>query len=86
LKLTGEINIEPGNVNLPLGGLLLQVLQFKFSPGDISLESDKQPLDLLELALPLLLLVQELSNLALQLLYLSFVGDIPFIQLLGHIH
>jgi hypothetical protein len=57
LKFTGEIDVEPGNVNLPLGGLLLLVLQFKFSPGDISLGSDKQPLDLLELSLPLLLLV-----------------------------
>jgi hypothetical protein len=37
LKLTGEIGVEPGNVNLPFGGLLLQVLQFKFSPGGISL-------------------------------------------------
>jgi hypothetical protein len=38
------------------------------------------------LAIPLLLFVQELSNPALQLLHLSLVGDIPFIQPLGHIH
>jgi hypothetical protein len=37
LKLTGEIGIEPGNVNFPFGGLLLQVLQFRFSSGGISL-------------------------------------------------
>jgi hypothetical protein len=37
LKLTGEISIEPGNVNFPFGGLLLQVLQFNFSPRGISL-------------------------------------------------
>jgi hypothetical protein len=26
LKLTGEIDVEPGNINFPLGGLLLQML------------------------------------------------------------
>jgi hypothetical protein len=26
LKLTGEINVELGNINFPLGGLLLQML------------------------------------------------------------
>jgi hypothetical protein len=26
LKRTGEIDVEPGNINFPLGGLLLQVL------------------------------------------------------------
>jgi hypothetical protein len=36
LKLTGEIDVEPGNINFPLGGLLLQMLQFKFGPGGIS--------------------------------------------------
>jgi hypothetical protein len=25
-KLTGEIDVEPGNINFPLGGLLLQML------------------------------------------------------------
>jgi hypothetical protein len=36
LKLTSKIDIEPRNFNLPLGGLLLQMLQFKFGPGGIS--------------------------------------------------
>jgi hypothetical protein len=36
LKLIGEIDIEPGNINFPLGGLLLQMLQFKFGPSGIS--------------------------------------------------
>jgi hypothetical protein len=36
LKLTGEIDVEPGNINFPLGGLLLQMLQFKSGPGGIS--------------------------------------------------
>jgi hypothetical protein len=36
LKLTGKIDVEPGNINFPLGGLLLQMLQFKFGPGGIS--------------------------------------------------
>jgi hypothetical protein len=36
LKLTGEINVEPGNINFPLGGLLLQMLQFSFGFGGIS--------------------------------------------------
>jgi hypothetical protein len=36
LKLTGEIGVEPGNLNLPLGGLLLPMLQFSFSSGGIS--------------------------------------------------
>jgi hypothetical protein len=35
-KLTGKIDVEPSNFNLPLGGLLLQMLQFKFGPGGIS--------------------------------------------------
>jgi hypothetical protein len=26
LKLTGEIDVEPGSINFPLGGLLLQML------------------------------------------------------------
>jgi hypothetical protein len=26
LKLTSEIDVEPGNINFPLGGLLLQML------------------------------------------------------------
>jgi hypothetical protein len=36
LKLTSEIDVEPGNINFPLGGLLLQMLQFKFGLGGIS--------------------------------------------------
>jgi hypothetical protein len=36
LKLTGEIDVEPGKINFPLGGLLLQALQFKFGPRGIS--------------------------------------------------
>jgi hypothetical protein len=36
LKLTGKISVEPGNLNLPLGGLLLQMLQFGLSSGGIS--------------------------------------------------
>jgi hypothetical protein len=36
LKLTGEIDVEPGNINFPLGGLLLQMLQFSFGFGGIS--------------------------------------------------
>jgi hypothetical protein len=36
LKLTGEIDVESGNINFPLGGLLLQMLQFKSGPGGIS--------------------------------------------------
>jgi hypothetical protein len=86
LKLTGEIDVEPGNINFPLGGLLLQMLQFKSGPGGISFWGVKEPLDFFKLAIPLLLFVQELSNPALQLLHLSFVGGIPFIQLLGHVH
>jgi hypothetical protein len=54
--------------------------------GCIGFRSDKQLLGFLELALPLFLLLQKLSNPALQLLYLNFVGGIPVIQLLGHIH
>jgi hypothetical protein len=26
LRLTGEIDIEPGNINFPFGGLLLQAI------------------------------------------------------------
>jgi hypothetical protein len=36
LKLTGEIDVEPGSINFPFGGLLLQMLQFKSGPGGIS--------------------------------------------------
>jgi hypothetical protein len=36
LKLTGEIDVEPGNINFPLGGLLPQMLQFKSGPSGIS--------------------------------------------------
>jgi hypothetical protein len=86
LKLTGEVGIELGNCNFPLGGLLLQASQFGVSIGGISLGGDKQLLGFLKLALPLFLLLQKLSNPALQLFNLSFVGGIPVIQLLGHIH
>jgi hypothetical protein len=54
--------------------------------GGISLGGDKQLLGFFELALPLLLLLQKLGNLALQLLYLDLVSGIPVVQLLGHIH
>jgi hypothetical protein len=85
-KLTGEFGIELGNGNFPFGGLLLQAIQFSMSIGCVRFRSDKQLLGFLELALPLFLLLQKLSNPALQLLYLDFVGSIPVIQLLGHIH
>jgi hypothetical protein len=49
-------------------------------------EVKKQLLGFLKLALPLFLLLQKLSNPALQLLHLSFVDDIPVVQLLGHIY
>jgi hypothetical protein len=86
LRLTGEIDIEPGNVNFPFGGLLLQAIQFSMSVGCVGFGSDEHLLGFLELALPLFLLIQKLSNPALQLLYLNLVGSIPVIQLLGHIH
>jgi hypothetical protein len=86
LKLTGEFGIELGNGNFPFGGLLLQAIQFSMSVGCVGFRGDKQLLGFLELALPLFLLLQKLSNPALQLLYLNLVGGIPVIQLLGHIH
>jgi hypothetical protein len=36
-NLTGEISVEPGNINFPLGGLLLQALQFSLGSGCLSL-------------------------------------------------
>jgi hypothetical protein len=54
--------------------------------GGISLGGDKQLMGFLELALPLFLLLQKLSDPALQLLNLGLVGGIPVVQLLGHIH
>jgi hypothetical protein len=54
--------------------------------GGISLGGDKQLLGFLELALPLFLLLQKLSDPALQLFYLDLVSGIPVVQLLGHIH
>jgi hypothetical protein len=54
--------------------------------GCIGFGSDKQLMGFLKLALPLFLLLQKLSNPALQLLNLGFVGGIPVVQLLGHIH
>jgi hypothetical protein len=57
LRLTGEINVEPGNVNFPFGGLLPQAIQFSMSVGCVGLRSDKQILGFLELALALLLLL-----------------------------
>jgi hypothetical protein len=86
LKLTSEIDVEPGNINFPFGGLLLQAIQFCVGIGCIGFGSDKQLLGFLKLALPLFLFLQKLSNPALQLLHLSFVGGIPVVQLLGHIH
>jgi hypothetical protein len=86
LKPTGEFGIELGNCNFPFGGLLLQASQFGMCIGGISFGGDKQLLGFLKLALPLFLLLQKLSNPALQLLNLNFVGGIPVIQLLGHIH
>jgi hypothetical protein len=86
LKLTGEFGIELGNCNFPFGGLFLQAIQFCVGVGCIGFRGHKQLLGFLELALALLLLLQKLSNPALQLLYLNFVGGISVIQLLGHIH
>jgi hypothetical protein len=86
LKLTGKFGIELGNCNFPFGGLLLQAIQFIMSIGCISFRGHKQLLGFLELALALLLLLQKLSNPALQLFHLNFVGGIPVIQLLSHIH
>jgi hypothetical protein len=86
LKLTGEVGIELCNCNFPFRCLLLQASQFRMGVGGISLGGDKQLLGFLELALPLFLLLQKLSDPALQLLNLNFVGGIPVIQLLGHIH
>jgi hypothetical protein len=86
LKLTSEVGIELGNGNFPFRCLLLQVRQFSMGIGGISFGGDKQLLGFLELALPLFLLLQKLSDPALQLLNLNFMGGIPVIQLLGHIH
>jgi hypothetical protein len=86
LKLTGEVGIELSNCNFPFRCLLLQASQFGMGIGGVRLGGDKQLLGFLKLALPLFLLLQKLSNPALQLLNLSFVGGIPVIQLLGHIH
>jgi hypothetical protein len=86
LKLIGEFDIELGNCNFPFGGLLLQAIQVGVGIRCISFEGDKQLLGFLKLALPPFLLLQKLSNLALQLLHLSFVGSIPVVQPLGHIH
>jgi hypothetical protein len=54
--------------------------------GGISLGGNEQVLGFLQLALPLLLLLQQLGDQALQLLYLGLVSSIPVVQLLGHIH
>jgi hypothetical protein len=86
LRLTGEIDVEPGNVNFPFGGLFLQAIQFCMGVGCIGLRCDEQILGFLELALALLLLLQKLGDPALQLINLDLVGGIPVIQLLGHIH
>jgi hypothetical protein len=86
LKLTGKVGIQLCNCNLPFGGLLLQAIQFSVGSGGISLGFNEQVLDLLQLALPLFLLVQELGDPALQLLYLGLVSSIPVVQLLGHVH
>jgi hypothetical protein len=64
----------------------LQAGQFGMGSGGISLGGNEQVLGFLQLALPLLLLLQKLGNLALQLLCLGLVSDIPVVQLLGHIH
>jgi hypothetical protein len=37
LKLTGEIDVEPGNINFPFCGLLLQAVQFYFGIGCLGL-------------------------------------------------
>jgi hypothetical protein len=86
LKLTGKVGIKLGNCNLPLRRLLLQAGQFGMGSGGISLGSYEQVLGLLQLAFPLLLLLQKLGNPALQLLNFSLVSGIPVVQLLGHIH
>jgi hypothetical protein len=56
------------------------------SVGCVGLRGDKHILSFLELARALFLLLQKLRNPALQLLNLGLMGDIPVIQLLGHIH
>jgi hypothetical protein len=81
-----KVGIKLGDCNLPFGRLLLQAGQFGMGSGGISLESNEKVLGLLQLALPLLLLLQKLGNLALQLLNFSLVSGIPVVQLLGHIH
>jgi hypothetical protein len=86
LKLTGEVGIDLCNCNFPFRCLLLQARQFGMGVGGIGLGGDKQLLGFLELALPPFLLLQKLSDSALQLLNLNFVGSVPVIQLLGHIH
>jgi hypothetical protein len=88
LKLTGEVCIELCNCNFPFSCLLLQAIQFSVGVGGISLGGDEQGLGLgfLQSALLLLLLLQQLGNPTLQLLYLGLVSSIPVIQLLGHIH
>jgi hypothetical protein len=35
LRLTGEIDVEPGNINFPFGGLLLQAIQIGVGIGCI---------------------------------------------------
>jgi hypothetical protein len=86
LKLTGKVGIKLGDCNLPSGRLLLQAGQFGMGRGGISLGGNEQVLGFLQLALPLLLLLQELGNPALKLLNFSLVSGIPVVQLLGHIH
>jgi hypothetical protein len=79
LKLTGKVGIKLGDCNLPSGRLLLQAGQFGMGSGGISLGGNEQFLGFLQLALPLLLLLQELSNPALQLFCLGLMSDIPVV-------
>jgi hypothetical protein len=65
LKLTGKVDIELCNCNFPFRCLLLQASQFGMGAGGISLGGDKQLLGFLELALPLFLLLQKLTDPAL---------------------
>jgi hypothetical protein len=86
LKFTGKVGIELSHCDFPFSGLLLQAIQFGVGSGGISLGGNEQILGFLQLALPPLLLLQQLGEPALQLLYLGLVSSIPVVQLLGHVH
>jgi hypothetical protein len=66
----------------------LVACSFKLSSSALDPEASasKVTRGFLKLAIPLLLLIQKLSNLALQLGNVGLVAGIPLIQLFGHIH